>query len=253
MADRLAGKVALVTGGGSGIGRATARAFAGAGATVVVSGRRLEPLEQTVQLVQQAGGQASAVTADVRDAADVGRLVETAVARHGALHVAFNNAGVLAATGPVAHFDDAEFAAMIAVNLTGLRLSMRYEIAHMRSHGGGVIVNIGSTVGAHMAVPGLGAYAATKAAVNALTRTAALECIQDGVRINAVSPGPVDTPMSLLPGETDADRAERLKMQLPIGRVCTTEEVAAAVLWLSCPEASFVIGQDIVVDGGASV
>lgn len=122
----------------------------------------------------------------------------------------------------------------------------------MRRQGGGVIVNISSTVGPHRTAPGLGAYGATKAAVSALTRSAALEYIGDHIRINAVSPGPVDTPMSRRPGETDADRANRLRSQLPIGRVGTRGEIAATVLWLASAEASFVVGHDLVIDGGAA-
>ncbi len=140
----------------------------------------------------------------------------------------------------------------VAVNLTGVFLCMKHEIAHMRGHGGGAIVNTASNLGAHMRIPCLGAYAATKAAVSTLTRAVARECIADGIRVNAVSPGPMDTPMSLRPGETEAERTERLKTALPIGRVGTLEEAAAAILWLASPESGFTVGHDLVVDGGAS-
>lgn len=129
---------------------------------------------------------------------------------------------------------------------------MKHEIAQMRDHGGGTIVNMASSIGAHMTLPGMGAYAATKAAVSVLTRTAAQEHIGDGIRINAVSPGPVDTWMSRLPGETDGGRDARMKDSLPIGRVATTDEVAAAVLWLAAPESGFAVGHDLVLDGGAT-
>ncbi|MCC5582052.1 glucose 1-dehydrogenase [Microtetraspora sp. AC03309] len=251
MTARFTGKVALVTGGGSGIGRATALAFAREGATVVVAGRSPEPLEQTVKLIESEGGRASAVTADVSSSEDVARLVATTVERHGGLHIAFNNAGLLEA-GPLADMDEAAWDRQLAVNLTGVFLSMKHQIAHMRRDGGGVIVNTASNLGAHMRLPFLGAYAASKAAVSALTRAAAKEYIAEGIRINAISPGPIDTLMSLLPGETQADRAERMKNALPIGRVGTLDEAASAVLWLASNEAGFAVGHDLVIDGGAT-
>lgn len=251
MNPRFTDRVVLVTGGGSGIGRAAARAFAHEGATVVVAGRTPEPLAHTVELINADGGRADAAVADVTRSAEVSGLIERTVRRHGGLHVAFNNAGVFAG-GPLAHFDEEAWANVVDVNLTGVFLSMKYEIAHMRAHGGGVIVNTASNIGAHLRFPGTGAYAAAKAAVSALTRTAARECIADGIRINAVSPGPIDTPMSMRPGETEADRTERLKDALPIGRVGSLEEAASAVLWLASAESGFAVGHDLVIDGGAS-
>lgn len=251
MSTRFAGKVALVTGGGSGIGRATALAFAREGAAVVVAGRNPDPLAETVKLIEADGGRAAAVTADITRSADVARLVETTAERYGGLHIAFNNAGVFTA-GPLVDLDEAEWARIIEINVTGTWLSMKHEIAYMREHGGGVIINMSSSVGPHITVPGLGAYAASKAAVSSLTRTAAREHIRDGIRINAISPGPCDTPMSMLPGETEAERAERMKEQVPIGRVGTLEEVAATVLWLASPESGFAVGHDLVIDGGGS-
>ena len=245
------GKIVLITGGGSGIGRATALAFAREGATVAVAGRRSDPLDQTVRLIENEGGQASAITADVSSAADAARLVATTVDRHGGLHIAFNNAGVLEA-GPLADMDEAAWDRQLAVNLTGVFLTMKHEIAHMHANGGGAIINTASNIGAHMRLPFLGAYAASKAAVSALTRAAAREYIAAGIRINAISPGPVDTPMSMRPGETEADRDQRLKDALPAGRAGTLAEAAAAVLWLASPGAGFTIGHDLVIDGGAS-
>ncbi|SEC13311.1 NAD(P)-dependent dehydrogenase, short-chain alcohol dehydrogenase family [Amycolatopsis tolypomycina] len=249
MGARFAGKVVLVTGGGSGIGRATARAFADEGATVVVAGRDEQRLASAVKEI---GGGASAVTVDVTDSADVARMVETVVARHGGLDVAFNNAGVLGAPAPAADLDEAGFGAVLDTNVTGTWLCLKHEVAHMRAHGGGAIVNMASNIGAHGRLPNMAAYAASKAAVSALTRTAARDHIADGVRINAVSPGATDTDMSRRPGETDADRAERLKDAIPLGRVGATAEVAAAVLWLASDEAAFTVGHDLVVDGGAT-
>lgn len=247
---RFENQVVLVTGGGSGIGRSVALAFAAEGATVAVAGRSLEPLAQTVKLVEEAGGTASAVTADVSREDDVAAMVETVVQRHGGLHVAFNNAGVFV-PGGVADLSVAEWSRAVETNLTGVWLSMKHEIAHLRTHGGGAIVNTASNLGAHGRLPGLSAYVATKAAVSALTRNAAREHIADGIRINAISPGPMDTPMSLLPGETPDGRADRLRDALPIGRVGTLDEIASAVLWLASAEAGFAVGHDLVLDGGA--
>jgi NAD(P)-dependent dehydrogenase (short-subunit alcohol dehydrogenase family) len=218
---------------------------------VVVAGRNPEPLNETVELIEAERGQASAVTADVNHEADVVAMVEHTVAHHGGLDVAFNAAGVLGRPGPLAELDPEDWNAVWA-NPTGTWLSMKHEIAHMRRHGGGTIVNAASSVGAHMTIPTMGAYAASKAAVSTLTRTAAQEYIGEGVRINAISPGPVDTWMSRLPGESDAERGERMKTSLPIGRVATVDEIAAAVLWLAAPESSFAVGHDLVLDGGAT-
>ncbi|MFJ7218111.1 glucose 1-dehydrogenase [Amycolatopsis sp. NPDC098790] len=247
MGARFAGKVVLVTGGSSGIGRDTARAFAAEGATVVVAGRDEQRLAAAVKEI---GG--DSVTVDVTDPADVARMVGTVVARHGGLHVAVNNAGILGSPAPAADLDEDGFDAVLATNVTGTWLCLKHEVAHMRDHGGGAIVNIASNIGAHGRLPNMAAYAASKAAVSALTRTAARDHIAEGVRINAVSPGATDTDMSRRPGETDADRAERLKGAIPLGRVGATAEVAAAVLWLASDEAAFTVGHDLVVDGGAT-
>ena len=252
MTGLFADKVVVVTGGGSGIGRTTALAFAREGATVVVAGRDPQDLGDTVTLIVAEGGRASAAPTDVTDAAQVARLVGTTVETHGRLDIAFNNAGYFAPPVKVADLDEQTWQTMLAVNVTGLWLCMKHEIAHMCAHGGGVIINTISNVGAHSTRPGLAAYAASKSAAVTLTRTAAVEYAPEGVRINAVSPGPTDTPMSQRPGETAADRDARVAAILPIGRVGRTAEIAAAVLWLASPASAFVVGHDIVVDGGAT-
>lgn len=253
MTQRFLGKVALVTGGGSGIGQAVALAFAGEGAAVVVAGRRPESLAETVAMIETRGGRAWAVVADVSRPSGASAMVDAAMDAFGGLDIAFNNAGILGSPGPLADLDEGVWERVLAVNVTGVWLSMKYEIPAMRSRGGGVIINMASSVGAHMTVPGLAAYAASKAAVSTLTRAAAREYMRDGVRINAVSPGPVAAPMSRLPGESDDQRQARLGPQLPAGRLGTLDEVAATVLWLASPEAGFVVGHDLVLDGGASL
>ncbi|WP_046469656.1 SDR family NAD(P)-dependent oxidoreductase [Allosalinactinospora lopnorensis] len=251
MTERFTGSTALVTGGGSGIGRAVALAFAREGAFVVVAGRRAEPLEGTVKLIQDAGGTASAVTADVTDAEDMARLMEETARRCGRLDIAVNNAGTLTAADPVADIDEREWRTLLEVNVTGVLLAMGEQIRHMRGRGG-TIVNVSSNIGTHLRIPGIGAYAASKAAVTTLTRAAALEYIGEGIRINAVSPGASDTPMSLLPGETEEQRAARMREQVPIGRIGALEEIAPAVLYLASPESGFAVGTDLVLDGGAA-
>ncbi|MFE7272957.1 SDR family NAD(P)-dependent oxidoreductase [Streptomyces sp. NPDC057623] len=250
---RFTGRTALVTGAGSGIGRTTALALAAEGANVVVAGRGRGPLDETVALIEEAGGKALAVTADVSRAADIQAAVAATVDHFGSLDVAVNNAGVFRGGAPLADLSEEDWHTQLGINVTGVFLALQAEVRRMRTQPtGGAIVNIASTFGVHTRHPGAAAYAATKAAVSVLTRGAALDHIRDGVRINAVSPGAVATPMSLRPGEQEADRAERARATLPLGRVSTTQEVAAAVLYLASDDAMSVVGTDLVVDSGAT-
>ncbi|MFJ3795378.1 SDR family NAD(P)-dependent oxidoreductase [Streptomyces sp. NPDC090088] len=252
--DRFSGRTALVTGGGSGIGRAVALAFAAEGARVVVAGRRPEPLKETVALIEERGGEALAVPADVSRSGDAEALVATAVDHFGSLDVAVNNAGVFRGGVPLADLPEADWHEQLAVNVTGVHLALRAEIRRMRTQPtGGAIVTVSSNFGVHTTAPGAAAYSATKAAVSALSRGAALDHIRDGVRINVVSPGATATSMSLRAGETDTDRAERARTTLPLGRVSATEEIAAAVLYLASDAAASMVGTDLLVDSGASL
>lgn len=252
--SRFSGRTVLVTGGGSGIGRAVALAFASEGASVVVAGRTRAALDETVALAEGTGGTVVAQVADVARAADMDALVRTAVDRFGSLDVAVNNAGVFRGGQPVADLSDEDWRALLDTNVTGVLLALRAEVRQMRTQpNGGAVVNVSSNLGAHKQAPRTTAYAASKAAVAALTRGAALDHIGDGVRINAVSPGASATAMSLRPGETDAERAVRMKEESPLGRVSSTEEVAEAVLYLASDAAASVVGTDLVIDGASSL
>ncbi|MFE9094047.1 SDR family NAD(P)-dependent oxidoreductase [Streptomyces sp. NPDC007264] len=254
MTTRFSGRTALVTGAGSGIGRATALAFAAEGAHVVAAGRRAAPLDETVALIEGRGGKALAVRADISRADDAEALVRAAVDRFGSLDVAVNNAGVLRAGGPLADFPETDWRAQLDINVTGVFLALQAEIRQMRTQpSGGAIVNVASNIGAHTHVPGLAAYAASKAAVTALSRAAALDHVRDGVRITVVSPGATATAMSLRPGETEAERADRVRDALPLGRLSDPAEVAAAILYLASDDAAPLVGTDLVIDGGAAL
>ncbi|GAA3697257.1 glucose 1-dehydrogenase [Nonomuraea antimicrobica] len=252
MARRFEGKVALVTGASGVVGRAAALAYAREGAAVLAAGRDAARLAEVVKLAEEGGGRASAFVVDLTRSAEAAAMVEAAVSRYGGLDVALNAAGIFGTLAPLADYDEDTWDEVLAVNLKGVYLSMKHEIGHMRAHGGGAVVNVSSNLGAHWRLAGASAYAASKAAVSVLTRAAARDHIADGVRVNAISPGPIDSPMSLGPGETPRDRDERMRDALPIGRVATPEEIAAAALWLSSSESNFVVGADHVIDGGAT-
>ncbi|MCF6524111.1 SDR family oxidoreductase [Streptomyces sp. JJ36] len=240
MPARFDGKVALVWGGGV-ISRAGALAFARQGASVVVAGADTEDLETTVKLIRHEGGEGAAVAADITQdgSAAAVRMVAEAAGQYGPLDIAFNNATLSGPSQPVAEICENVWAETLAHNLTGVWLTMKHEIAHMRQHGGGVIVNTACNLASNGLLPGLGAYAASKAALATLTRTAAGEYIGEGIRINAISPGPTHEPA---PDGSVPEPHE------PGGGGASPEEVADTVLWLCSEAAGFVVGHDLVLD-----
>lgn len=248
MNQRFANKVVIVTGAGSGIGRATAIEFAGEGARLMVADRNVESGRETLDLVRQGGGEASFFEVDVARAASVEALVAATLATYGRLDVAFNNAGISQTSRPLAEVDDADFDRLIAVNLRGVFLCMKHEIRAMLKGGGGAIVNTAS-VGGQVAAPELGAYVASKHGVVGLTRAAAIDYAAKGIRINAVSPGATATPM-LAEWTKDPAIVKMLNEQHPIGRYAQAREIARVVLFLASSDASFVVGHSLLVDGG---
>jgi NAD(P)-dependent dehydrogenase (short-subunit alcohol dehydrogenase family) len=243
------GKVALVTGGGSGIGRATAIAFAREGAKVVIGNRNVQRGEETISMIRHAGGTASFRRTDVVVAADVKALVDHAVTTYGRLDIAFNNAGIEGDPRPLAEQTEANFDAVMDINVKGVWLSMKYEIPRMLEQGGGAIVNCSSVAGV-IGFPGIGIYAASKHAVIGLTKVAALEYSAQGIRINAVNPAVIDTEMVDRLADGMNMKKDDLTTFHPIGRIGRVEEVAEAVLWMCSDKASFVTGHSMIVDGG---
>lgn len=244
----MSNKVALVTGGTTGIGRATAIAFGRAGAKVVITGRREAEGRETERLVQDTGVEALFVRADAADPADVRRAVDATLTRFGRLDAAFNNAGVEGATiAPLADQALDDFERVMAINVRGVFLAMKYEIPAMLRGGGGTIVNTSSIAG-QVGFAGAGPYAASKFAVIGLTKTAALEYAKQNIRINTVAPGAIDTPM--IDRFTQSIPRATLESMHPIGRTGKPEEIAEAVIWLSSPASSFVTGHTLTLDGG---
>ena len=251
MNNELQNKVALVTGGTSGIGKAAALALAKAGANVVVAGRRDNEGQAVVRAIEEAGGKALFVRTDVSREAEVKALVDKTVSTFGHLDIAFNNAGIEGQMGLTTDTQTTEhYQSVFDINVKGVLLSMKHETAAMLRNGGGSIINT-SSIGGHIGLAGAGVYVASKHAVNGLSKSAALEFAKKGIRVNTVSPGTIQTDMiTRIIGEGVSDAKKWLQNQHPVGRFGAAEEVAAAVLWLASPEASFVTGTDIAVDGG---
>jgi NAD(P)-dependent dehydrogenase (short-subunit alcohol dehydrogenase family) len=242
-------KVAIVTGGSSGIGRATAIALAKQGVTTAIAARRVNEGEETVRLVKKAGGDGLFVKTDVANEADTRSLVENTVKTYGRLDYAFYNAGIEEMTTPLVDQTSEVFDQIMNVNVKGVWLSMKYEIPEMIRTGGGAIVNNSSGAGV-IGLPQFSIYVASKHAVLGLTKSAALEYAKSGIRINAIAPGVTETEMFERVAEDNKQPIEHLKTITPIGRIADPKEIADAVVWLLSDKASFVLGHTLMVDGG---
>jgi NAD(P)-dependent dehydrogenase (short-subunit alcohol dehydrogenase family) len=248
------GKVVLITGGTSGIGRHAAGAFARAGAKVLFTGRRANLGQEVAAEIKAGGGEATYFRADVTKEDDVRASIDAALAAYGRLDCAVNNAGTAGTMPVVTHEQTVEhFRQVIDTNVLGVLLSMKYEVPAMLKTGGGVIVNIASIAGS-VALPGAGVYVTSKHAVLGLTKTAAVEYIKQGVRICSVAPGGVDTPMwPVFAGPNAPENTFRVQAETvlhPLGRIGRTSEITAAILYLCSPDAAFAVGTNLIVDGG---
>jgi len=249
MANEYEGKVALVTGGGSGIGRATALKFGALGAKVVTADINEASAQATAQEIIDLGGEAAAVEVDVANGKSVEAMVAFTVEKFGQLDCAFNNAGIEGEGGSVVDCSEENWARTIAIDLTGVWLCMKHEIPAMLAAGAGTIVNTASVAGL-AGTPGLPAYGAAKHGVVGLTKGAAKEYARHGIRINAVCPGVIETPMVERLADSRAETREAFNNMHPIGRTGQPEEIAEAVIWLCSPLSSFVTGHAMAIDGG---
>jgi NAD(P)-dependent dehydrogenase (short-subunit alcohol dehydrogenase family) len=248
MGVRFAGKSVLITGGGSGIGRATVLAFAAEGADLVVGDWNAELGEQVAAQARALGVRAEFLRTDVSKAADCEALVNRALSAYGRLDVAFNNAGINLRVAPIAEIEEHEWQHILGVNITGVYLSMKYQIPAMKRTGKGAIINTAS-VGGHIGTAGVAPYCATKHAVLGLTKSVALEYIKDGIRVNAICPGATRTAM-LEEWFKNPEVEKAVLAQSPAGRIAAPEEMASVVLFLASDDASFVVGASVTADGG---
>ncbi len=240
---KLDGKIALITGAGSGIGRSTAVLFAGEGAKVMVADYAPEGGQQTVEMIKNARGTATFVDVDVSRSADIERMVKTTIDTYGRIDILYNNAGIQGPVMPMADIPEDEWNRTIATNLSSVFLGSKFVIPHMTDQGGGVIINTASTMGLAGKAT-IAPYACAKAGIISLTKTAAAECGPSNIRVNCICPGVIDTPMG-------GASAEVMDMtNLPLRKIGTPEDIAKAALYLACDDSQYVSGISLVVDGG---
>jgi len=249
---RLKDKVAIVTGASSGIGRTTAKLFAAEGAKVVVGARRKDELDRLVGEITAAGGEAVALAGDVKSEAYARDLVALAAKRFGRLDIAFNNAGTIGEAGPSTGVSEAGWNDALATNLTSAFLGAKHQIAEMQKHGGGSVIFTSTFVGYSFAFPGVAAYAASKAGLIGLTQALAAEFGPSNIRVNAILPGAVDTPMYQTMNNTPESQSFITNLHA-LKRVATPDELAKSVLYLASDDAAFVTGTAMLVDGGVSI
>ncbi|OUM87880.1 MAG: short-chain dehydrogenase [Bacillus thermozeamaize] len=249
--EQFVGKVALVTGGGSGIGRATSLAFAKKGAKVVIVGRTREKIVETQEMIRDLGGEAIAVQADVSSDEQVRKMIQTIIDQFGRLDFACNAAGIGGKLIPTADVTEEDFDFTLAINLKGVWLCMKYQIHQMLKQGSGAIVNI-SSINGLTGTPNAAIYSASKSGVISLTKSAALEYAKSNIRINAVCPGAIRTPMLEQVINKTGMTISQYESQIPINRIGDPNEIAHSVVWLCSDEASYITGHIMVIDGGVS-
>lgn len=243
--------VAVVTGGGSGIGRQSSLRFAEEGAKVIVADVDEDGGHETVEMIKGDGGEATFARTDVTDSDDVAAMVQTALDEYGGLDFAHNNAGIAEEGVRLADYDEAEWDRMLDVNLKGVWRCLKSEIPEMVERGGGAIVNTSSVAG--VSANGSAHYAASKHGVIGLTRRATVDYAEDGIRFNAICPGVIDTPMVQQAGEDNTEELDRITAGIPAGRLGNPQEIANTVVWLCSEDASYVMGQPLIIDGGLLV
>ncbi|OHD11881.1 MAG: short chain dehydrogenase [Spirochaetes bacterium GWD1_27_9] len=253
MADLLKDKIVIITGGGSGIGKASSILFAKEGAKVVVANRRVEKGEETVKIIKENGGDALFIQTDVSKKEDIENLINKTVKHYGRLDIAFNCGGIDGAKKPIIDFEEQEWDEVIDVNLKGTFLLLKYEIKQMlKQNTEGVILNMASINGI-IGRPNRCAYNSSRSGVIGLTKTASIEYIRKGIRINAIAPAAVKTDLFDKYTNEDIELQKKYAESHPIGRICEPEEVAEAALWLCSDKSSFVVGHILVIDGGVTI